>query len=143
MNKEAIINDLYFNKKKSLTEIANSLNTSISYISKILRNNEKYAEEKELRKKLNMIKKKQRDKMLITENRKNKLFDSNLIYEQIKKEHNNAVRELSKKSNIGKEALRKWCPNAYIYNKKKKCYMFDTENILKPADFPLYIQTKL
>ena len=50
--------------------------------------------------------------------------------------------ELSRKSSIGKEALRKWCSNAYIYNKKKNCYMFDTENILKPADFPLYIQTK-
>ena len=36
MEKVAMINELYFEEKKTLTEIAEVINTSVSYISKIL-----------------------------------------------------------------------------------------------------------
>jgi len=55
-------------------------------------------------------------------------------------QHEEATKELSKSTTIGKDALRKWCSSAYIYNRKKKVYMFDTTTLLKPADFPLYIK---
>ena len=47
MEKVAIINNLYFEQRKTLTEIAEIINTSISYISKTLRKNEMYKIEKE------------------------------------------------------------------------------------------------
>lgn len=51
MEKTEVINNLYFGQQKTLTEIAEIINTSVSYISKILRKNVKYQEEKEKRKK--------------------------------------------------------------------------------------------
>ena len=42
MNKIAIINNLYFEEEKTLTEIAEIINTSISYISKILKKDKSF-----------------------------------------------------------------------------------------------------
>jgi len=47
MEKVEIINELYFRQEKTLTEISEIINTSVSYISKILRKNERYKIEKE------------------------------------------------------------------------------------------------
>ena len=58
----------------------------------------------------------------------------------MKTQHENAAKELSKHSSIGNQDLRKWCSSAYKYNEKKKCYEFDTKNLLKPPDFPMYIR---
>ena len=65
MDKIATINELYFEKKKNLTEIAQIINTSVSYISKILRKDERYKEEKEKRKKDNLIQRRETQKELI------------------------------------------------------------------------------
>ena len=61
-------------------------------------------------------------------------------YIDMKSQHEQATRELSKHSVLGNDTLRKWCSSAYKYNTKKTRYEFDTENLLKPADFPLYIK---
>ena len=42
MDKIAIINELYFEEKKNLTEIAQIIETSVSYISRILRKDQRY-----------------------------------------------------------------------------------------------------
>ena len=57
MEKILTIKDLYFNHKKSLTEISEIVKTSISYISKVLRKDIRYTEEKEKRKQENLTKK--------------------------------------------------------------------------------------
>lgn len=136
MEKVATINELYFDEKKTLTEIAEIINTSISYISKVLRKNEKYQEEKEKRKKDNLIQRRERQKDLIYEMRKSKV---DIEYINLKNKHEQASMELSKRSILGKDTLRKWCSSAYIYNENKNRYEFDTKNLTKPADFPLYI----
>lgn len=136
MEKVAIINDLYFEQRKSLTEIAEIINTSISYISKVLRKNEKYKMEKEKRKKENLIRRKEIQKDLIYKQRKKK---TDMDYINLKNKHTQASIELSKRTVLGKDALRKWCSNAYKYNKEKKRYEFD-KKLVKPADFPLYIK---
>ena len=46
---------MYFVEKKNLTEIAQIIETSVSYISRILRKDQRYKEEKEKRKKDNLI----------------------------------------------------------------------------------------
>lgn len=137
MEKVAMINELYFEEKKTLTEIAEVINTSVSYISKILRKNEKYNEEKEKRKNENLLKRRKVQKDLIYGKRKSNI---DIEYIKLKKQHEQASMELSKRSILGKDTLRKWCSSAYAYNKNKKRYEFDTKNLNKPSDFPSYIK---
>ena len=137
MEKVAMINELYFEEKKTLTEIAEVINTSVSYISKILRKNEKYNEEKEKRKNENLLKRRKIQKDLIYGKRKSNI---DIEYIKLKTQHEQASMELSKRSLLGKDTLRKWCSSAYVYNKNKKRYEFDTKNLNKPSDFPLYVK---
>lgn len=137
MEKVAIINNLYFEQRKTLTEIAKIINTSVSYISKILKKNEKYKIEKEKRKKENLEQRRKTQKDLIYSERKTR---TDIDYINLKSQHEQDVIELSKHTNIGNQALRKWCSSAYQYNERKSRYEFDTQNLLKPADFPLYIK---
>lgn len=137
MDKITTINALYFDQKKTLTEIAEIVNTSISYISRILRRNKRYKIEKEIRKQSNLQKRRTKQKEMIYNQRKNKI---DIGYIDMKEQHNKDVLELSRQSHIGNEALRKWCSSAYLYNEEKDRYEFDSESLLKPADFPIYIK---
>lgn len=138
MEKVAMINELYFKQGKTLTEIAEIINTSISYISKVLRKNQKYQDEKEKRKNKNQIQRRKVQKEMIYSKRKTKI---DIDYINLKNKHEQATMELSKRSILGKDTLRKWCSSAYKYNESKNRYEFDIENLTKPADFPLYIKT--
>lgn len=138
MEKVAMINELYFKQGKTLTEIAEIINTSISYISRVLRKNQKYQDEKEKRKNKNQIQRRKVQKEMIYNKRRTKI---DIDYINLKNKHEQATIELSKRSILGNDTLRKWCSSAYKYNKSKNCYEFDTENLTKPADFPLYIKT--
>lgn len=140
MEKIAMINDLYYEQKKSLTEIAEIINTSISYVSKILRKDQKYKIEKEKRKQDKLLNRKQLQKKMIYDKRKSKNTIKDTEYINLKRKHEEATMELSQHSSIGNQALRKWCSSAYKYNENKNCYEFDTQNLLKPVDFPLYIK---
>ena len=51
MEKREKIEEMYFMQKMSLTNIAKELNLSVSYVSRLLRQNEKYHDEQEARKK--------------------------------------------------------------------------------------------
>ena len=110
MEKVAIINNLYFEQRKNLTEIAEIINTSVSYISKILRKNEMYKIEKEKRKEENQKRRKKVQKDLIYNKRKSK---TDIDYINLKSQHEQDINELSKHSTIGNQALRKWCNSAY------------------------------
>lgn len=136
MEKKKKIEEMYFIQKKNLTEIAQELQTSISYISKILRANDKYKEEKENRKKDTHIKRRKQQKDLIYNKRKEKIDTS---YQIMKQEHEKAILELSKRSKLGDNALRKWC-SLYKFNKERNQYEFDTSKVIKPIDFPMYIK---
>lgn len=136
MEKIITIKMLYFEEKKTLTEISEILQTSISYISKILKKDERYKKEKELRKQENHNKRKEKQKELIYSKRK-RVVD--IEYLKLKEEHKKASMELSKSSTIGKDVLRKWCSSAYIYNSQKNRYEFNENELLKPADFPKVI----
>ena len=107
MDKKTHIQNLYFNEEKTLTEIAKELNTSVSYISKILRANKLYLIEKEKRKRENLSKRRIKQKEIIYKNRKNK--EKDLSYYELKSAHEQASKELSKSRKLGTEAIRKWC----------------------------------
>jgi len=136
VEKKKKIEEMYFIQKKNLTEIAQELQTSISYISKILRANDKYKEEKENRKKETHVKRRKQQKDLIYNKRKEKIDTS---YQIMKQEHEKAIVELSKRSKLGDNALRKWC-SLYKFNKERNQYEFDTSKVIKPIDFPMYIK---
>lgn len=137
MEKIETIKDLYFIQKKSATEIADIINISISYISRIVRKDERYIEEKERRKNETLIKRREKQKELIYKQKKFKVNDDATFLQKI---HEQDVAELSKHSTISNVALRKWCSSAYRYNSKKKCYEFKSNELTRPADFPLYIK---
>lgn len=137
MEKIKYINELYFKEEKTLTEISNLVNTSISYVSRILKKDERYESEKERRIQENLQKRRKVQKELIEKGRKRKI---DVDYINMKKQYEKDSKELSKSAKLGKNALRKWCSSAYIYNEKKQRYEFDTNTLIKPVDFPLYIK---
>lgn len=138
MDKKTHIQNLYFNEEKTLTEIAKELNTSVSYISKILRANKLYLIEKEKRKRENLSKRRIKQKEIIYKNRKNK--EKDLSYYELKSAHEQASKELSKSRKLGTEAIRKWCPSVYHYNKKKNRYEFQDDKSIRSLDLPKYIK---
>lgn len=138
MDKKTHIQNLYFNEEKTLTEIAKKLNTSVSYISKILRANKLYLIEKEKRKRENLSKRRIKQKEIIYKNRKNK--EKDLSYYELKSAHEQASKELSKSRKLGTEAIRKWCGTSYKYNKKKNRYEFQEDKSLRSLDLPKYIK---
>ena len=138
MNKKEIIQDMYFNEKKTLTEISKKLDLTVGYISRILKKNEKYLEEKQKRKDENLAKRRSLQKEMIYKGRKQKEID--LEYIALQNQHEQAAREFSKTRRLGTEAIRKWCSGAYKYNSSKRRYEFDEGNSVKPADLPQYIK---
>ena len=143
MDNKQKIEELYFKKSFSLTKIAKALNISVSYVSRVLRSNVNYQEEKKRRETENLKKRRNCQKKIITELRKRKATQNLIENQTMRKQHNQAAKELSKKRTLNKETLRKWC-SLYDYNKEKQRYEFNTkEGILKPNDFPLYIKVKV
>ena len=136
-NKKEIIEKLYFQEKMQLCDIAEKIGTSVSYVSKILRKNANYNNEKEKRKLVNLSERREKQKNLIYGKRKNKV---DLEYVAVKNQHVEATKELSKTGRLGDLALRKWCSSVYKYNPRKKRYEFNAGGLLKPADFPSYIK---
>lgn len=139
MEKREKIEEMYFIQKMSLTNIAEELNVSVSYVSRLLRQNEKYHDEQEIRKQENQQKRKRKQKELIYNQRREKARQRLLENQTMKRLHEQDIREMSKRRTLGNEALRRWC-SLYNYNKDKKCYEFNTNEALKPRDFPLYIK---
>ena len=72
VEKREKIEEMYFIQKMSLTNIAEKLNVSVSYVSRLLRQNKKYHEEQEIRKQENQLKRKKKQKELIYSQRKEK-----------------------------------------------------------------------
>ena len=136
MEKVDTIKNLYFNENKTLTDIAKIIDTSISYISRILRNDERYRSEKDRRKQHNLQCRRKKQKDMIYSKRKN-IID--VEYAKVREQHEQASIEMSKRGILSKDTLRKWCGSAYIYNPIKRRYEFNNDELLKPADFPKYI----
>lgn len=139
MEKNKKIEEMYFVQKMSLTNISKELGISISYISRILRNNTNYKEEQERRKKENHTKRRKIQKELIHKRRREIATQKTMENQIMRLLHEQATKELSRGQTLGNDTLRKWC-SLYRYNKAKKRYEFDSEIVLKPNDYPSYIK---
>lgn len=138
-NKELIIK-LYFIDRLTATNIAKELNVSNAYITKIIKQDSRYYEEKEKRKEENKEKHIEKTKKYINFKRKHTSFD--VEYALLKQAHEQASRELSGgRKPISNRAFRNWNPSIYKYNEKSKSYVL-RKGINVGADVPKRINWK-
>ncbi len=135
---DKVLNMYYIGKKKQI-EIANELNISKYKVSRIVRKDTRFNKEKEDRKLLNKKKHIENTKHYINKKRKIK---RDIDYAILKKQHEQASRELSGSTNyISNRALKKWNSSAYKYNEKDKSYVLRKE-INAGRDIPKSISWK-
>ncbi len=136
MSKENIINLFYIEHLK-VKEIATKVNTSSAYITKIIKQDSRYIQEKEYRKAISKSKRKVAQNNFIKNKREKKEIEDN--YATVQSQHEQASRELSKSSHLTNEAYRKWNISAYKYNSSKCRYEFD-DKLTRPYAVPKYIK---
>ena len=138
-NKKDKIIELFFINHLSVKEIADSVGTSSAYITKIVKTDERYIQEKQYRKEKSKEKRKQDKNNFMKNKREQKRIDDN--YSFVQAQHYQATRELSKSRHITNETYRKWNSSAYKYNPLKKRYEFD-EKLGRASDIPKYIKER-
>lgn len=108
----------YYEDKLNTIIISKKLNVSKQYVSKIIRTDLRYLEEKQKRKLLNKIER-NRKKAILNKNKREKLRATRLdgVLEML---HNQAICELSRKYTINNRAFKKWNASIYEYNSKTK-----------------------
>ncbi|MBO6232930.1 MAG: MarR family transcriptional regulator [Clostridia bacterium] len=138
--KEKILN-LFFNEKLSQRDIAERLNVTKGYVSRIVTKDARYLEFK--KKKLEESHKRHNKQIQekVKETREKLKFEHKVDDLILKSIHNKAVQELSKRPHLSDEAFRKWNISAYNYNPTKKRFEFD-KNLGRAADVPQYIKER-
>ena len=122
---EEKIKYLYYTDKMLQKDIANELDISRATVSRIIRKDPRYIEEKNNRKRLNKIKHNKDIQKRVEEKRKN---TSDLDYQIMKKMHEEASLELSGgRKPIGDIAFRNWNKSAYKYDSKNNRYVLKKE----------------
>ena len=138
MLKEKIIN-LFFKEHLQLKEISNIVHTSSAYITKVIKQDARYDEEKSIRSNKSKENRKISQNKFIKNKREKQRLEDN--YLAMKAEHNQAVSELSERKHLTNEDYRKWNYSAYKYNPSKRRYEFD-ENLGRSYDVPKYIKER-
>lgn len=115
--KEEIIN-LYYEEKMTNKSISTKLNVSLPYITKIIKTDNRYANEKSRRKNESAIKQKRRNIECIK--RKRNVLRNERINGIMELQHMQAVGELSGRHTINNRAFKKWNASIYQYYDKTK-----------------------
>ena len=137
-SKENIINLFYIEHLK-VNEIAEKLSFSSAYITKIIKQDNRYLQEKEYRKTVSKTKRKIAQNNFIKAKRERKRIDNN--YTTLQEQHRQASKELSKSRHLSNEAFRRWNTSAYKYNPSKRRYEFDS-NLGRSYAVPKYIKER-
>lgn len=138
MLKEKIIN-LFFEEHLQVKEISEIVNTSCAYITKIIKQDSRYVEEKADRRNKSKEKRKISQNNFIKNKRERQRREDN--YDIVILQHEEATRELSKSRHLSNESYRKWNYSAYKYNPSKRRYEFDPK-LGRAADVPKYIKER-
>lgn len=133
------ITTLFYIEHLKVKEIAEKVDTSSAYITKVVKQDSRYLQEKEYRKAISKDKRKVAQNNFIKNKRENKRVEDN--YSFVQSQHEQATRELSKSKHLSNESYRKWNYSAYKYNPSKKRYEFD-EKIGRSIDVPKYIKER-
>ena len=138
MSKDEIIKSFYIDHLK-VKEIAEKFDTSSAYITKIIKQDTRYIEEKQLRKSISKSNRRIAQNKFIKEKREYQRIEDN--YSSVQAQHIQASRELSKSKHLSNESFRKWNYSAYKYNPSKKRYEFD-ERLGRAADVPKNVKER-
>lgn len=138
MSKENIIS-LFYNEHLQVKQIAEQLDISSAYVTKIIKQDSRYIQEKSFRKSISKNKRKIAQNEFIKKKREKQRIEDNYSY--VQSQHEQATRELSKSSHLSNESYRKWNYSAYKYNPSKKRYEFDVK-LGRSADVPKYIKER-
>ncbi len=138
MLKEKIIN-LFFEEHLQVKEISEIVNTACAYITKIIKQDSRYVEEKADRRNKSKEKRKISQNNFIKNKRERQRREDN--YDIVILQHEEATRELSKSRYLSNESYRKWNYSAYKYNPSKRRYEFDPK-LGRAADVPKYIKER-
>lgn len=133
------ITTLFYIEHLKVKEIAEKVDTSSAYITKVVKQDSRYLQEKEYRKAISKDKRKVSQNNFIKNKRENKRIEDN--YSFVQSQHEQATRELSKSKHLSNESYRKWNYSAYKYNPSKKRYEFD-EKLGRSIDVPKYIKER-
>lgn len=138
MERNKIILELYFVHKMKQKQIAEKLNISKYIVSRVLRNDERYKEEKKARVKESEKKHREKtSKYIIGKRAKER---NNNEYEILKKQQIQDSLELSNmKGYISNKAFRDWNSSIYKYDKKTKSYKLKSD-IVATSDVPKSIK---
>lgn len=140
MNNKDLIIKMYFVDKLRVVDISNELGISKSAVTQVLKKDERYQQEKEVRKQLNKKKNREFTKQYMTTKRKNQNNDSD--YAILKQAHDQASRELSGgRKPMSNRAFRDWNPSIYRYNPRLKSYVL-RKGINVGSDVPKRINWK-
>lgn len=138
MLKEKIIN-LYYIEHLKLKDISEELNISSAYITKIIKIDSRYENEKIYRKNISKEKRKISQNKFIKNKRDKQRIEDN--YYAMQEQHRQASMELSDSKHLSNENYRKWNYSAYDYNPSRKRYEFK-EELGRSADVPKYIKER-
>ena len=136
--KEEIIRLFYLEHLK-VNKIAKEVNTSSAYITKVIKQDTRYAEEKQHRKTISKEKRKIAQNNFIKGKREQMRREDNYLF--VKAQHQQDVIELSKSKHLSDENYRKWNNSAYHYNPSKKRYEFD-DKLGRSYDVPKYVKER-
>ena len=136
--KDTILN-LFYIEHLRVKDIAEKLKISSAYITKIIKTDSRYEEEKNFRRERSKEKRKADQNHFIKKKREIKRIEDNYAFVQA--QHIQASMELSKSKKLSNENYRKWNKSAYKYNPSKHRYEFD-EKLGRTADVPKYIKER-
>ena len=108
--------DKYYNKHEKPTTIAKELDVNPSYITKIIKNDTRYIQEKEYRIQISKENRKIAKREWIRNKRQSEADKQ--LYEFVKQQHVEASKELSYSFEMSDLAYRKWNASAYHRNSK-------------------------
>ena len=125
-NKEKII-IFYYEKRLNTIAISKNLKVSEQYLSKVIRTDNRYNDEKNRRKQESAIRQKQRNINCIKKNRQIKRSNNEMLDGFIEIQHRQTAGELSGRKTINNRALKKWNSSIYEYHNRTKEFRIKKE----------------
>lgn len=125
-NKEKII-IFYYEEKLNTITISDKLKVSKQYVSKIIRKDIRYNDEKIRRKQESSAKQKNRNIACIKKNRERTKTHNEKINAILELQHIQASCELSGRKTINNRAFRNWNPSIYQFHNRTKEYRLKEE----------------
>ena len=118
MSKKDEILFLYYEKKEKAVLIAEKLKVSTAYITKVIKTDKRYSNEKEIRKQISIQNRKVQKREWIRNKRK--VLKDLRLDGAMEMLHNQASSELSGGRTINNRAFKKWNTSIYEYHSKTK-----------------------